>query len=174
MRGGIMPCGDAVVVLATPFFEGTEFDELVAHHVGIGRQPLLHRLDSVAHHVVPVFLVQVHLLKAAAVFFGDVGSDLDVLFGRTVNVSLLILHADADIEDVGIVPLLLQKVYHDGAVHPARNKCCYIHCVSLSDSISVNTWLSMPMVTVLDSPSGVCSLPMLKTRYFSTWRASEV
>ena len=109
----VMACGDAVVAFTPLVDEGTELNHSVAHHVGVGREAFADRIDGVAHHVVPILLVQVDLLEAAAVFLGNEGRNLDILFRRAVNVALFVLHTDADIEDVGRVALLLEQMYHD-------------------------------------------------------------
>ena len=105
-RCGVVSGGDAVVVVAALVVEGTELDEAVAHHVGVGGEAFAHRLDGVAHHVVPILLVQVDLFEAAAIFLGYIGCYFDVLFCRTVDEAFFVFHTDTDIEDVGRQALL--------------------------------------------------------------------
>ena len=123
-RGGVMPGGDAVEILAVFFFESPELDEFVAHHVGIGREAAFYGVDGVFDHVVPVFAVQGHDFEAAAVFLGDVGGQLDILLARAVDKTVLLLHADADIENIGLIPHLLEAVNHHRRVHPSGNQSC--------------------------------------------------
>ena len=115
--GGVVACGGMVVVFAPALLESAELDEFVAHHVGIGCETAAHGVDGVGHYIVPVFLVEVHLLETAAIFTGDVGGNLYVLLGGAVDVALLILHADTDVEYVGCDALLFEQVHHYGAVH---------------------------------------------------------
>ncbi len=56
---GIMPGCYKVVVVPHQFVECPELDETVAHHIGVGRKPFLHALYGVAHHALPIFLLQV-------------------------------------------------------------------------------------------------------------------
>ena len=112
-----MTRGSAVVVFTATLLESTELDELVAHHVGVGRESFANRLDGVANHVVPILLVEVHLLKTTAVFTGNESGDFDILLGGAINIALFILHADTDIENVGCNALLLEQVHHHGAIY---------------------------------------------------------
>ncbi len=54
---GIVTRGHTVVKMTYLRIEGTELDETVAHHVGIGRQTLLHALDGITHYLLPVLLL---------------------------------------------------------------------------------------------------------------------
>ena len=58
-RLGVVACGYQVVFVTCFLVEGTELDEPVAHHVGVGREARLHLLHGVARHLVPVFFVAV-------------------------------------------------------------------------------------------------------------------
>ena len=66
-----MSCGYAVEVLAATLLEGSELDELIAHHVGVGGKAFADRLDGVADHIVPILLMEVHLLETTAVLLGN-------------------------------------------------------------------------------------------------------
>ena len=127
---GIMARGGAVVSVATALLEGTELDEFVAHHVGVGREAATDALDGVRHHVVPVLFVEVDLLETEAVFAGYIARYLNILLGGTVDVAFLVLHADADIEKVGVVALFLEQVDHHRAVDAAGDECCDVHAFS--------------------------------------------
>ena len=69
---GIMACGYAVEVLAALFLEGSELYHPVAHHVGIGSQAFADTVDGVAHHVVPILAMKVHLLETASIFLCNI------------------------------------------------------------------------------------------------------
>ena len=118
---------DLVKILSPLFFETAKLDELVAHHVRVGCQSPFDRLDGVADHLIPVFVMQRDLFETTPVFLGDIGCDLNVLFGRTIDVTILILHANADIENGRIVTGLLQLINHYGAVNASGYQCCYFH-----------------------------------------------
>ena len=89
--GGIVAGGHKVVLVAYALFERTELDEAVAHDVGVRRQTLLDAFDGVAHHLVPVFLLQVGDLEVESVHAGRGAGQLDVLVGCARRV--LALHA---------------------------------------------------------------------------------
>ena len=118
---GVMARGNLVEILAPLLLEAAKLDKLVAHHVGVGRQATLDGVDRVAHHAIPILVVQRDDLEPAAILASDIRGDLDILLGRTVDVALLILHSDTDIEDRRVVARLLQQMYHYGAIHSARN-----------------------------------------------------
>ena len=124
---GVMAGGGTVVEMAATLFESPEFDEFVAHDVGVGGEAAAHGIDGIGYHIVPVLLVEVDLLETASIFAGDVGGDFDILLGRTVDIAFLVFHAYADIENVGRVALFLEQVYRHGAVDSSRNQCSNIH-----------------------------------------------
>ncbi len=115
--GGIVAGGDLVEVVAPTVFKTTELDELVAHHVGIGGEAALDGVDGVADDFVPVFFVQGDNFHATAVAAGNVSSNLDIFFGGTVDVAVFVFHADADVEDGGVVTGLFKLVDDYGAVN---------------------------------------------------------
>ena len=51
--------GYVVVGRATPLLKGSELDQLIAHHIGIGREPSLHRIHRIGDYTIPIDLVQV-------------------------------------------------------------------------------------------------------------------
>ena len=116
--GRIMPRSSQVKILAPPLLKEAELDHPVAHHVGVGRQAGTHGAQGIFHHVVPVFLMQRHHLERQAVAMRDEGTHLDVLLGTAV--ALVIVHADADVEQVQVLALLLEPVDHHGAVNASR------------------------------------------------------
>ena len=54
---GVVSGGCYVEVLAPTLLEVAELYHLVAHHVGVWRQPASDGAQRIFHHVVPVFLV---------------------------------------------------------------------------------------------------------------------
>ena len=79
---GIVSCGNKVVILAYALFEGSELDKAVAHDIGIGGQPLLHSLYGIAHHLFPIFFLQVGDLQLQAVFASGGLRQFNVLLCR--------------------------------------------------------------------------------------------
>ncbi len=114
--GGVVAGGDLVEVAPPTVFKAAELDELVAHHVGVRGEAALDRVDGIADHFVPVFFVQGNDLHAAAVAAGDVSSNLDIFFGRTVYITVFIFHADTDVKDGWVVTSLFELVDDYGAV----------------------------------------------------------
>ena len=55
--GGIVSRGNAIELMSPFLFKDAELDKLVTHHVGIGCQSPLHRINGVAYHAVPVLLM---------------------------------------------------------------------------------------------------------------------
>ena len=106
IRCGVMTGGNAVELIAALLLEAAKFDELIAHHIRIGRQSLAHSLHRVAYYSLPVFLVEVDDLERAAVTTGNERSQFYILLGGTVNVAVLIFHTDADIEDGRLMSFL--------------------------------------------------------------------
>lgn len=119
--GGVVAGGDAVEMAAPFFFEDAEFDELVAHHVGIGGEATAHSVNGIADDFFPIFFLKGDDFHRAAVFFGDERGDFDVFFGGAIDVAAGVFHADFDVKDGGVVPRLFQLVDNDGAVHASGN-----------------------------------------------------
>ena len=100
--------------------EGTELDEAVAHDVGIGGQAAPDAVDDVAHHAVPVRLLQVGHLQAEAILASRCLAELDVLLGRARRV--LPVHTYLNIVEVGLQSCLAQLVDDERAIHSTRNE----------------------------------------------------
>ena len=116
-----MSRGDEVEVMPPLLLEATELDELIAHHVGIRRQPLLHRVDRVLHHAGPVLLMQRDDLQRAVVAARQVLDDLQVILPAAVREAAL-LHPDLDVEERRAVACRAQQMHDDRAVHAARDE----------------------------------------------------
>ena len=116
-RCGIMAGGDFIEVFPPFLFEAAELDEFVAHHVRVGGEAALHRVDRVADHLVPVFVMQGYHFHATTVFACYVRCNFYILFGGAVDISVFIFHTDTDIEDGRIISRLLQLMDNYGAVH---------------------------------------------------------
>ena len=112
---GIMARRRHVKVFAPTLLKEAELDHAVAHHVGVGREAGLDGAQGILHHVIPVLLVQRHHLERQAVAVSDEGAHLDVLLGAAI--ALVIVHADAYVEQVQFLALLLELVNHHGAVN---------------------------------------------------------
>ena len=82
--GGVMAGGSAVEFVSPPLFEIAEFDDAVAHYVGVGRETSAHGIERVLHHVVPVFVVQGYDVERERVFTRYEAAHLDVFFGCAV------------------------------------------------------------------------------------------
>jgi hypothetical protein len=111
-----MTCGDAIEVFAPTLLEGTKLNEFVAHDVGVGSETFAHRLDGIGNHIIPVLLVKIDLFKSATILASNIGGDFNILLGRSVDIALFVFHADADIEDGGVVALLFKQVHDNGTV----------------------------------------------------------
>ena len=80
LRLGIMARGNEVVVMPSFFIEGPEFNETVAHHIGIWgktRPYLLHRITG---DLIPVFAMTVDDFEVATIFMCDSRRHLQVFF----------------------------------------------------------------------------------------------
>ena len=75
-RRRIVPRGDEVEVLAPLLLEASELDQLVAHHVGVGRQPSAHRVDGVLDDLRPILLVEGDDLERAVIPMRQMAYDL--------------------------------------------------------------------------------------------------
>ena len=117
----VMARRDLIEILAPFILEAAKLDILIAHHVGVGCQSAFDRIDRVAYHSVPILIVQGDNLHPATIFAGNIGRDLNILLGRTIDVAILIFHAYTDIENRRVITRLLQLMNHDGAVDPAGN-----------------------------------------------------
>ena len=111
----IMPSCGHVKVLTPPLLKKTELDHAVAHHVGVGRETCLDGAQGVFHHMIPVLLMQRHHLKRQAVAMCDEGTHLDIFLGTAVT--LIIIHANADVKQVQVLATLLKLVNDDRAVN---------------------------------------------------------
>jgi len=119
--GGVMTGGYFVEVFAPSVVEAAEFDEFVAHDVGVWGEALFGGLEGVADDLLPVFVVEGDDFKAASVFFCDEGGDFDVFFGGAMGHYILVAVAvDLDIEEGGGEARFFEEVNHDRTVHPPR------------------------------------------------------
>lgn len=123
----VVSCGDAVVRIAATLLESAELDELVAHNVRVRRKPIADGFDGVGDDAIPIFAMKVDDLETAAVLLCEPGDNLDVLLGRAVGIAVFFFLTYADVEDVGVVALLLEQVNDHGAVNSAGNKCGDLH-----------------------------------------------
>ena len=67
-----MPRRNLVEIFSPFILEAAELDVFVAHHVRIRCQSALHRVDGIAHHLLPVFVVERHLFEAASILLRDI------------------------------------------------------------------------------------------------------
>ena len=123
---GIVAGGNLVVGVTGFFIEAAELDEFVAHHVGVGGEAAAYLIEGIADHALPVFLVEVDDLQFQSVFPGGGSGQFDVFFGGAAQ-SVVGVHADADIKQIGTMALFAQQVYGYGTVHSSRYQCCYVH-----------------------------------------------
>ena len=114
-----MTCGDAVELIPCLLLKSTEFDEAVAHHVGVGCKAFAHRLHGVASHAVVIFFLKVDDVEFAAVFLGDKGRYLDVLFGRAVHEVLFAFQPYFYVENMRLDALLLEERHYHRAIDAA-------------------------------------------------------
>ena len=107
-----MTCGDAVELIACLLLEGTELDEAVAHHVGVGGETFAYRVHGVGGNAVVILFLQVHDVELAAVFLSDISGYLDVFLRRTVHQILLALESYLDVKDMRVNALLLEERHY--------------------------------------------------------------
>ena len=97
-----MSCGDEVKVLSPLLLEASELDELITHHIGIGRQASTYRIDGVLDDILPVLLVEGDYLKWAVIATSEMAYDLQIILPRAVGKAFF-FHPDLDIEEGGTV-----------------------------------------------------------------------
>ena len=119
-----MAGGDEVVVVTSLLVEGTELDETVAHHVGVGGQTRAYLIHRVARHLVPVLTMAVDDLQPTAVLMADGCCHLEVFLRGAVPFFFL-LWTYLNIETVGMQPLAHQFVEHHAAVDAPREQYRY-------------------------------------------------
>ena len=124
--GGVVSGGDAVEVVPHGPLESAEFDELVAHDVGVGRKAAPDFVDGVGHDVVPIFPVEVYDVERAAVLACHGRGHLDVFLRRAVERRVVVL-ADFDVEAVRSEAFFLQQMHDYRAVYSAGKQSCYGH-----------------------------------------------
>ena len=115
--GGIVAGGGEVELVAPALLEESELDHAVAHDVGVGGEALSHGLEGILHHVVPIFLVERDHLEGEAVAGGDALAHLDVFLGGAA--ALVVVAADAYVEQMQVMALLHESVHGHGAVDAA-------------------------------------------------------
>ena len=76
---GVVARGDEVVIVAALLVEGAELDETVTHHIGVGRIARAYLFHRISGDLVPVLLMAVDNLEAAAVLMGDGRGHLQIL-----------------------------------------------------------------------------------------------
>ena len=96
-----MSGGNQVVLMSALLVEGSELNESVAHHVGVGCQSRANLIHRVFRHLIPVFLMAVHNLQLATIFMADGCGHLQVLLARAVPL-LFFLRTNLDVETVGL------------------------------------------------------------------------
>lgn len=80
LRLGIMARGNEVVVVAAFLIEGPEFNETVAHHIGIWGKTRPYLLHRVTGDLIPVFAMTVDDFEVATIFMCDSRRHLQVFF----------------------------------------------------------------------------------------------
>lgn len=114
---GIVARGDIVIGMAGLFVEGSELDETIAHHVGIGGETSTYAVDDVGRHAVVVFLLEVDDFKMETITACGGRGEFNIFFGGAG--STFALHADLDIEKVWADALLTKEMTGHGAVYAA-------------------------------------------------------
>ena len=114
---GIMACGCLVELPAPSLLEITEFDYLVAHYIGVGRQALTDGLQGVFHDIIPIFLMERNDIEGQIEAPRDELTYLDVFFGRTI--AFVGVESDAYIKEMQVMAHFEQAVDRDRAVDSA-------------------------------------------------------
>ena len=128
-----MACGRLVEILSPALFEIAEFHQLVAHHVGMGGESLLHGAQRIGHHRVPVFLVKRHHLERQVILARYQSAHFNIFVGRAVALAVVVAYPY--VEKMQVVTLLFQQVDHNGAVNSARHENRNLHILFLSFSL---------------------------------------
>ena len=121
-----MPRGNLIVTLSGLPVKTAEFYQLVAHHVRIGSQPTAHSVHRISHHIVPISLLQIDNMKRKAILTCSGRSQFNVFLRRTGQ-SVVCIHTDFYVKQIGLVSLFTQQVHGYCTVHSSRNQRCYIH-----------------------------------------------
>jgi len=106
---------DAVVGVAHALLETAKLDEPVAHHVGVRRQPALQAIHNVAHHLVPILLLQVEHLNFAAIFARHGRRHLPIFLGRAAPF-VFVARTNFYVEQIGRNASLAQQSHGHCAV----------------------------------------------------------
>ena len=122
LRLRIVTGGYQVVLMTALAVEGTELNHSVAHHVGVGRTTLAHRLHRVARHLVPVVAVAVHHLQTDAIPPTQCRGHLQVLLHRAVPLALVVGGTNLYIETIWPYALAHQFVQHHCTVDATREQ----------------------------------------------------
>ena len=152
--GGIVTRSYLVIAVADEFLKGSELDEAVAHHIGIGCQSCFHSLDGISHHAFPILLLQVDHLQGQTVFVSCSPAHFKVFLRRASRV-LFALHSYFNIIEVRTIPLFVEQVQGHGGIHAARKEQCYLHpsmmsvITSLMSSPAAFTCCGMKLVAVM-------------------------
>ena len=115
---GIVASGNEVVVMTFFFMEGAEFDQSVAHDIGIGGEACAYLFHRVAGDLVPVFTMTVDDFEVTAIFMGDCGGHFEVFFRGAVPF-FVVFRANFDVEAVGVEAEFVELVHDDAAVNAA-------------------------------------------------------
>ena len=117
----IMTRGDEVVVVTPLLIEGTELNQPVAHHIGIGRQTGTHLFHRVGRHLIPVFLMTVDDLEFTAKLMRHSRRHLQILLTGTVPLRML-LRTYLDIKAIRVEAEPCKLKHHHTAVDTTRQQ----------------------------------------------------
>ena len=118
---GIVSCSDEIIVMPAFLIEGSELDQTITHHVGVGRKACTHLVHRIARHLIPVFAMTVDDLQAAAILMRHRRRHLQILFRRAVPF-LRLLRSYLNIETIGMKSESCKLIHHDAAIDTAREQ----------------------------------------------------
>ena len=121
-----MAGGGEVELMAPSLLEVAELYHLVAHDVGVRCETGTHRTQGVFHHIFPVLFVERHHFEGQVELLCEIAAHLDVFLGGAVP--LAVVHPDAYVEQLQVMPLFHKAVSGHSAVHSAGNQHGYLHC----------------------------------------------
>ena len=105
---GVMACGRFVELMAFEALEIPELDNLVAHHVRMRSQSFLYCLQGIAHHIVPIFLMQRYNLQREIIPACYEAAYFYVLVG--IAVTAVVIASYTYVEKMQVVALLFEKM----------------------------------------------------------------
>ncbi len=107
--GCIMPCRRLIKPVSVSLLEKSKFDNLIAHHVRMRRQSLLHCIKRIFHNMRPILFVQRNDVKWQIVAPSYKPAHFNILFGTAI--AFAVIQSYLYIEQMQLMSLLLQQMH---------------------------------------------------------------